>query len=124
MLAAYDIAGRVTVECPMPELELDVDTAIPVGLIVNELVSNALKYAFPEGQPGCVRLTLEAVGNDMLRLCVADNGIGKSRNATPKGTGFGTQLVELLTRQLEGTLQQEVNHGTSISVQFKRTRLI
>nr|WP_293839225.1 histidine kinase dimerization/phosphoacceptor domain -containing protein [uncultured Arsenicibacter sp.] len=124
MLDAYDIAGRVTVECPMPELELDVDTAILVGLIVNELVSNALKYAFPEGQPGRVRLTLEAVGNDMLRLCVADNGIGKSRNATPKGTGFGTQLVELLTRQLEGTLQQEVNHGTSISVQFKRTRLI
>lgn len=123
ILDAYNASSRVTIDCPMTELELDVDTAVPVGLIVNELLSNALKYAFPKGQTGRVQLTLEAIGNDMLRLCIADNGIGKSLNGKAQGSGFGTQLVELLTRQLEGTLFQEVDNGTTISVQFKRVRV-
>jgi two-component system, sensor histidine kinase PdtaS len=122
ILDTYNETNRITVECPMPEIELDVDTAVPVGLIVNELLTNALKYAFPQGQPGRVLLSLEDVGNQMLQLRIQDNGIGKVLNGQPTGTGFGTQLIELLTRQLEGTIRQEVSNGTTISIQFKKLR--
>lgn len=124
ILDSYHAADRVTVTCDMAELELDVDTAVPVGLIVNELLTNALKYAFPKGRLGRVRLSLEEQGQDVLRLRVADNGIGKVLNGQVQGTGFGTQLVDLLTRQLDGTLRQETGEGTVISIQFKKLRLV
>ena len=120
ILDSYNLTEQITVEYPMKELELDVDTAVPVGLIVNELLTNSLKYAFPKGQLGKISISLEEISKGILQLCIADNGIGKVINAKAKGTGFGTQLVELLTRQIEGTLQQEVNNGTRISVVFRR----
>lgn len=122
ILNTYNETDRITVDCPMNEIELDVDTAIPVGLIVNELLTNSLKYAFPGGQLGRVLLSLEDLGRDMLQLRISDNGIGKAMNVKPQGTGFGTQLVSLLTRQLEGTLQQDIANGTVISIQFKKAR--
>lgn len=120
ILDSYNQTERITVEYPMEEIELDVDTAVPIGLIVNELLTNALKYAFPKGQLGSIKLSLESIGKDLLQLRIADNGIGKVLNAKAQGTGFGTQLVNLLTRQIEGTLQQEINNGTIISIQFAR----
>ena len=113
-------ANCVRVEFPMQPLDLDVDRAISVGLIVNELLTNALKYAFPTGQLGRISLSLAEVENGILELKIADNGIGKTPNARPQGTGFGTQLVDLLTRQLDGTLRQEVANGTAISIRFAR----
>jgi len=104
----------------MKEIELDVDTTVPVGLIVNELLTNALKYAFPNGKKGNIKLSLENIDKDNLNLKTSDNGIGKSLNAKAQGTGFGTQLVDLLTRQIDGKLVQEVKNGTIISINFKR----
>ena len=122
IIDTYNETDRITVDYPMNEIELDVDTAVPVGLIVNELLTNSLKYAFPGGQLGRVLLSLEDLGKDVLRLRISDNGIGKAMNVKPQGTGFGTQLVDLLTRQLEGTLQQDIANGTVISIQFKKAR--
>ncbi|MFN8357654.1 MAG: histidine kinase dimerization/phosphoacceptor domain -containing protein [Spirosomataceae bacterium] len=122
ILDSYNQTNRITIEYPMEEIELDVDTAVPVGLIVNELITNSLKYAFPNKQLGNIRVSLMDLGNDMLQLQIADNGIGKVLNVQAKGTGFGTQLVDLLTRQIEGTLQQEINNGTVISIQFKKVK--
>lgn len=120
ILDSYNEANRITVDCVMPDIELDVDTAVPVGLIVNELLTNALKYAFPAGQLGRVLLSLEDLGANMLQLRISDNGIGQVLNSKPQGTGFGTQLVALLTRQLEGTMQQDLTNGTTIFIQFQR----
>jgi two-component sensor histidine kinase len=99
---------------------LDIDTAVPIGLIVNELMTNALKYAFPQGQIGKIKLSLLNLGNETLKLIISDNGIGKPLNALPIGTGFGTQLVDLLTKQLGGKLTQNIENGTQITIQFKR----
>jgi two-component sensor histidine kinase len=123
ILDSYNETDRITVDFPMPPLELDVDTAVPVGLIVNELLTNSLKYAFPQGKAGKVLLSLTETDKGMLQLRVADNGIGQATDARTQGTGFGTQLVSLLTRQLEGTMQQDSTQGTLISIQFKKTRL-
>lgn len=120
ILDTFAAEDRIQIECIMDKLELDVDTAVPLGLIVNELLTNALKYAFPNGQSGVVKIQLKATDADSLRLEVADNGVGKTPQT--KGTGFGSQLIALLTQQLGGTLQEEVQNGTLVRLEFKKNR--
>jgi two-component sensor histidine kinase len=120
ILDSYNETDRIKVDIVMREVELDVDTAVPIGLIVNELLTNSLKYAFPDGKNGNIKLSLENIDKEHLILKISDNGIGKTLNNKAKGTGFGTQLVDLLTRQIDGKLVQEVSNGTMISINFKR----
>ncbi|MEO7310589.1 MAG: histidine kinase dimerization/phosphoacceptor domain -containing protein [Chitinophagaceae bacterium] len=115
ILDSFGAEEKVTIECAMEKLEVDIDTAVPLGLIVNELLTNTLKYAFPEGQKGTVQIKLEK-SNGTMRLEVSDNGVGKSGET--KGTGFGGQLIALLTRQLGGTMREVVENGTYIFFEF------
>ncbi len=119
LLDSYNETHRIKVSVDMDEIEMDVDTAIPVGLIVNELLTNSLKYAFPMGKNGEVKLSLKNTDKEHFVLTISDNGVGKILNSSPKGTGFGSQLVDLLTQQLDGKLNQEVSNGTLISIDFK-----
>ena len=123
ILDTFNAAGRIQIISDMKPLELDVDTAVPVGLIANELLCNALKYAFKETQQGEIQVGLKKTGIDNeMKFCVADNGIGKQNNATPKGTGFGTELVHLLVQQLEGRLTVDVSKGTTVSIYFNYSK--
>ncbi|HEX4956866.1 MAG TPA: tetratricopeptide repeat protein [Lacibacter sp.] len=117
ILDSFGAEKRVTIECAMEQLDVDIDTAVPLGLIVNELLTNTLKYAFPEGQQGKVKIKLQKKTDGILQLEVSDNGVGKS--GITHGTGFGGQLVSLLTQQLSGTMKEEVNDGTRIYFEFK-----
>lgn len=118
ILDSFNAEERVKIECAMDNLELDVDTAVPIGLIVNELLTNALKYAFPEQQQGVIHISLAKDSNQNLRLEVTDNGVGKTAGLAPKGTGFGSQLVELLTLQLNGKMRERSDQGTHIEFDF------
>jgi two-component system, sensor histidine kinase PdtaS len=119
ILDSYNETDRIAVNIDMKEVELDVDTAVPVGLIVNELLTNSLKYAFPDGKKGEIKLSLENVDSNIYSLKISDNGIGKIPNSQAKGTGFGTQLVSLLTRQIDGKLEEKNENGMVISINFK-----
>ena len=98
---------------------LGIDTAIPCGLILNELVSNALKYAFPDCTAGEIYIGLHRDDGDGVTLTVSDNGVG-----LPKGVDFwdseslGFQIVKLLTGQLGGTLLLHCNAGTEFKLRF------
>ena len=122
ILDSFGAEGRVNMEIAMEKLHVDIDTAIPLGLIVNELLTNTIKYAFPKGHKGMVYIKLEKQKSGMLHLEVADNGVGKS--IVTQGTGFGTQLLSLLTRQLNG-IMKEINHnGTQVIFDFKPRKTI
>lgn len=114
----------IQVKTPMEEMELDVDTAIPIGLIVNELVTNSMKYAFPDKQAGEISISLKKESGNQLRLVVADTGVGADINAllTPIGTGFGSQLVQLLTMQLNGKLETHKDKGMMTILKFETNR--
>jgi len=109
---------RIALSLDMEELELDVDTAVPLGLIVNELITNALKYAFPDGRAGTITVSLQQTG-DKLELYVGDDGIGATNELS--GTSFGSQLVKLLTQQLGGKIEQGSENGywTQVTVYAK-----
>jgi len=119
ILDTFDADEKVKIECAMDQLELDVDTAVPIGLIVNELLTNALKYAFPDGSQGKIEISLSRSNPETLTLKIADNGIGKTGGVSPTGTGFGTQLIQLLTQQLNGKMQEINDNGTAVIFQFK-----
>jgi two-component sensor histidine kinase len=118
ILDTFNAEDKVKIECAMDNLDLDVDTAVPIGLIVNELLTNALKYAFPEDKAGAISISLEKTTHNHLKLKVSDNGIGKVKGLAPKGTGFGTQLVSLLTQQLNGKMTEHSKSGTFIEFDF------
>ncbi|GGG57222.1 hypothetical protein GCM10010976_30080 [Bizionia arctica] len=119
ILDTFNSEDQVKIECAMDNLELDVDTAVPIGLIVNELLTNALKYAFPDNKKGNIQISLLKDRPNILTLKVVDNGIGKTDGMAPKGTGFGSQLISLLTQQLNGEMQEENTNGTSVLFHFK-----
>lgn len=119
ILDTFNAEDKVIIECAMDSLELDVDTAVPIGLIVNELLTNALKYAFPKNKKGNISISLLKPTPETLTLKVVDNGIGKVVGLAPKGTGFGSQLIKLLTQQLNGEMTEDTLNGTSVSFHFK-----
>ncbi len=122
VLDSFDADQRIKIELAMENLELDIDTAVPIGLIVNELLTNALKYAFPENQEGSINIALQEIDQNQLVLKVHDNGVGFDPNTTSKGTGFGSQLVQLLTKQLGGSLQQETVDGTLVTLRLNKSK--
>ncbi|VAV86199.1 Two-component system sensor histidine kinase [hydrothermal vent metagenome] len=119
VLDSFGAEQRIVLECVMDILELDVDTAVPLGLIVNELITNALKYAFPEGRKGQIEVQLAQKSTDKLILKVIDNGIGQEDDDFTRGTGFGMQLIQLLTQQLNGTMEHVKSNGTVVAFEFK-----
>ncbi len=119
ILDSFNAEDKVKIECAMENLELDVDTAVPIGLIVNELLTNALKYAFPANDQGKIKISMSREKGKVIKLHVSDNGIGKIAGKKAQGTGFGSRLIQLLTLQLNGEMQEKNDEGTIISFTFK-----
>lgn len=120
ILDSFGAEDRITLEFAMDSLDVDIDTAVPIGLIVNELLTNTIKYAFPNKENGKVSIKLEKGSTGILRLEVTDNGIGKS--GIIQGTGFGGQLISLLTSQLNGTMKEVNNNGTQVIFDFTQLK--
>ncbi len=111
-------APHVDVRIDAAEIFLDIDRAIPCALIVNELVSNSLKHAFPDGRRGRVQIAVRAADSD-LELEVTDNGIGLPPDLDFRSvTTLGLQLVASLTKQLHGTVELGRAEGTSFRIHF------
>jgi PAS domain S-box-containing protein len=110
--------------CLRLELEpvsLELSQAIPCGLILNELVSNCLKYAFPDKRRGELLVALRCAGDDRVTMRVADNGIGLPPGLDwRKSQSLGLRIVNILARQLMGTVHQESGAGGDFSLTFPK----
>ncbi len=104
------------------EIRLAVDQAIPCGLIVNELITNSLKYAFPAGsEPGRVMVSLKCCENDTASLMVADDGVGMPEGfSAAQSQTLGIELVMLLAKQIQGSWAIDRAGGTAWSITFPR----
>jgi two-component sensor histidine kinase len=118
IIDAYDASEKIVLECKMGPLELDVDRAIPIGLIVNELITNSLKYAFPNKMEGKISISLNESDAHLI-LKVSDNGIGMGESPKIQGSGFGSQLISLLTKQLDGKMTLITHIGTEVFFEFQ-----
>ena len=95
---------QISIQCQADDLPLSTHQAISVGLIVNELVTNAIKHAFPNHRRGRIRVCFEAREDCQLQLCVQDDGVGFASRPRRNG-GLGQELVEGLSRELNGRLE-------------------
>ncbi|HET8726442.1 MAG TPA: GAF domain-containing protein [Alphaproteobacteria bacterium] len=110
-------AGPIQLEVITRPLVLGIERAVPLALIANELITNALKHAFPEGRSGAIRAVLD-VSADSADLTVADDGQGASAVPAEEG-GLGRQLIAALANQLDATVSTSQNGGTTVTVTFR-----
>jgi two-component sensor histidine kinase len=102
-------------------IEIDPDRAVAIGIIVNELVMNAVKYAYPDGA-GPIHVALDADGDD-LELSIADDGVGLNGTADPRSTGMGQRIVTAMAQKLDAEVKRDPAHtGTRIVLRFRRTK--
>jgi two-component sensor histidine kinase len=110
---------KITLELNLDEVTLNIDTAIPCGLIVNELVSNSLKHAFPNNQSGTIRISMFADETQQFNLIVEDNGVGFPPDWDLKQSqSLGIQLVHVLTKQIKGKVELSNSLGSRFCVSF------
>ncbi|CCD94214.1 putative signal transduction histidine kinase with response regulator receiver domain (fragment) [Bradyrhizobium sp. ORS 375] len=99
-------------------VEIDPDRAVAIGIVVNELVMNAVKYAYPDG-PGPIHVELKLEGDDIV-LSIADNGVGLNATSDPRSTGMGQRIVSAMATKLDATVEPDPSHdGTKIVVRFR-----
>jgi PAS domain S-box-containing protein len=120
---AYRIdANQVRLETELEDVHLDINAAVPCGLLVNELISNALKHAFPEGRKGVVKIGLRRREDGAVELRVADDGVGFPETLDFQRTeSLGLQIANLLIGQLDGSIELERKRGTAIVIAFQES---
>jgi len=112
--------GQVKIELDCDEILLNLDQAIPFGLLVNELLSNCLKHAFPEGRRGTVLVAIQRAA-ESVRVVFQDDGVGLREGFDlAKCTSMGLKLASSLARQLGGTLAFSTNRGCRVETNLTR----
>lgn len=120
LFRSYQIhLGTIKPTINIDSIFLTMDVAVPYGLIVNELISNSLKYAFPSGKEGEIWIELSYENEHDFLLIIRDNGIGISKNLDLNNTRtLGLQLVNNLVEQLSGTMKTNSSFGTEFKITF------
>lgn len=116
---AYDISfSRINLKLEVEEIFFGIDTALPCGLIINELVTNSIKHAFPDYSIGTLTVKLYKLATGKYSLQVKDDGKGAETIDFEKTTSLGMELVKTLTEQLEGEIKVNSDNGTEITIDF------
>ena len=117
---SFEGINHLFFEVQIAPISLDISQAVPVGLILNEAITNAIKYAFPKNKNGLISVSLERTEDENLRLIIKDNGIGLPKGFNPsQSKSLGMQLMQTLSEQLDGNVWVESQNGTIIKVIFK-----
>lgn len=118
MAAAADTRNIAFVS-RMDRIEVGLELAVPLGLLLNELISNSLKHAFPDGRAGEICVTLRCINDQQATLEVCDNGVGLTATQTPEhSASLGLRLVQTLCRQLDAELVMEDRNGAYTCIKF------
>ncbi|KLT64314.1 histidine kinase dimerization/phosphoacceptor domain -containing protein [Pedobacter sp. BMA] len=121
MIECFGTEKKIRFELVTDELKLDVAQAVPLGLILNEAISNAIKYAFPGLRTGIVKIQFVAMENNGCRLSIADDGIGLPIDFDPDDTeSLGMSLMNGLTDQLNGKFEMKRDDGLTLEISFTR----
>lgn len=116
---SFGTGQKIRFDYAIEPLEMDVSQAVPLGLILNEAITNSLKYAFPNNRSGVISITLAGTSLNQYLLMISDNGVGMSLNSTDKKNGsLGMSLMHGLSEDLNGSFSIENKNGTTIIISF------
>jgi len=117
---SFGLSPRIKLITDIEEMTLGIDASVPCGLIVNELITNSIKYAFPEGRDGVITVSLHAGEKGEIELAVSDNGVGIPAELDFRNTdSLGLTLVNDLVRQLQGRIELHRGQGTRFQITFR-----
>ncbi|MBC8182408.1 PAS domain S-box protein [candidate division KSB1 bacterium] len=121
LLGFYDVSEKnIKAKFNLQDIFLGIDSAIPCGLIINELITNCLKYAFPENRKGTIAITFKKMEEYLYKLIVKDDGVGIDEKIDlDKIDTLGLKLVKILAQQIEGSVAIEREKGTTVTVTFR-----
>jgi two-component sensor histidine kinase len=124
LFSSYNVNhNEIHLNLNVSNVSLNIDTAIPCGLLINEMVSNSLKHAFPAGRSGGIWIDLSVTIDQHLRLTIRDNGVGLPANFNIKTVNtLGLSLVEALVHQLEGELSIYSDNGATFELVFPQPK--
>jgi two-component sensor histidine kinase len=122
LLTSFGMPANVSLLVNVAPVKLSAAQAIPVGLIVNEAVTNSFKYAFPDHRNGRIEIVL-SVKENKISLIIKDNGIGAGDHISKEQNSLGLSLIKGLTRDLHGMLNFEVSAGTCVNINFPKDEL-
>jgi PAS domain S-box-containing protein len=118
---SYDLSSRLKLITDVDDITLGIAASTPCGLIVNELITNALKYAFPEDREGEIVVALYMLDNDEIEMTVSDNGVGIPEEIDFSSTdSLGLSLIKALVMQLQGNIELKKENGTEFKIIFRR----
>jgi len=123
IFSLYEVDRNIiNYQMDVQDLNLGIDTAIPLGLVINELLINIIKYAFPKGQKGNINIEFK-LKEDIYTLIIEDDGVGLPENLNPNNAEtLGLQLTNSLISQLEGAMEFSKDKGTKFKVSFKELK--
>jgi two-component sensor histidine kinase len=118
LLSSYDVSSSVRLNLDLEDLSLNIETAIPCGLIINELLTNSIKHAFPNDE-GEIYINLRELEGDKFQLIMGDTGQGFPEDLDFQKTDtLGMQLVMSLINQIDGKIEFEKNNGSKFKIIF------
>lgn len=122
LMLSYSTSERITLDLRLTPVRLNIDQAMPCGLILNEIISNALKHGYPDGRTGTLSIDL-GLQEDLVSIRVSDDGIGlREAFAEERDGHLGLELIRLLTSQLDGRMQRTSGSGVVYLLTFERLK--
>ncbi|QHV99385.1 tetratricopeptide repeat-containing sensor histidine kinase [Spirosoma endbachense] len=125
LIDSFDRQDTVQKQIDITPLELDATLAVPIGLILNEVVTNSLKYAFPNNRPGLISIELKKLAGQHYQLLMVDNGIGLPTDFDPgQSRSLGMSLINGLSHQIDGDLHISQNNGVRFRLNFSLDKMV
>lgn len=119
LMEGFDEDKKIAIQIDIKDVEFDISQAVPIGLILNEAVTNSIKYAFDKNEDNCIKISLNSQSDDLWTLGIADNGKGLPPGFhLKKSNSIGITLMETLTEQLGGVMDFKNENGLKISITF------
>lgn len=113
---------NVDFDFDIPDVPINIDTILPLGLIINESITNSFKYAFPDGRKGSIIIYLKELSDDYYKIIIGDNGIGCRENCLKSGKGIGNMVIKSLAAQIDAEITYDFDDGLKRIITFKNVK--
>ncbi|MGE0561523.1 MAG: tetratricopeptide repeat protein [Flavobacteriales bacterium] len=121
LIKDYNMGTKINLVIDLPNVEMSSKTLIPLGLIINEMISNSLKYAFVGKAEGSIMVTIKHLSEQLYEMIIGDDGIGMPKDFDfENSTSLGTQLIHIFTDQLNGSIKRLDKDGTFFRIEFEK----
>jgi len=117
LIHEYKVGIDITLDIQVENVDVGIKTLVPLGLMINELITNSLKYAFNNRKNGAIKVWIRHIDSEKYEMLIGDDGVGF--NKEKKSNGLGSELVQIFTEQLDGTIEKMDVSGTQFRIEFE-----